>query len=223
MKNLSLAEELLLLALDDESGKLRPLPDRALDYALAGALLAELTRAQRIEVNGNEVRILDETPTGNDPVDLGYVVLKNAEVKSLREALAHLAGDPLALRQKVIRSLVDKEILEEQNNELLWVFHWSRYPLADAEQEEAVKSRLRRLVIDPSAEISENDHLLISLVQACRLHSILFSEEEFKNFRNRINTIAQHDKIGRAVLECVQEIQRAIPELLTYSSPYLSG
>lgn len=217
MKSLFLAEELLLLALDDETGKLRPLPDRALDYALAGALLAELTRAERIEVQNDQVRIIDETPVGNEPVDLGFEVLKEGEVKSLQGALAHLAGDFTALREKVIQSLVEKEILKEEDNEFLWVFHWSRYPLADTQQEEAVKTRLRRLVMNRSEEISENDHLLISLVHACQLDSILFSDTELKTYRERLEAITHHDKIGRAVLECIQEIQRAILEIRTYS------
>ena len=45
MVSLTLAEQLLLLALDDETGKLLSLPDRSLDYALAGAILADLTRS----------------------------------------------------------------------------------------------------------------------------------------------------------------------------------
>ena len=52
MVPLALAEQLLLLALDDETGKLLPLPDRSLDYALAGAIIADLARVGRLMVTG---------------------------------------------------------------------------------------------------------------------------------------------------------------------------
>ena len=217
MVPLTLAEQVLLLALDDESGKLRPLPDRALDYALAGAILADLTRVKRIRVLRDSVEILDRTPVQSEPEDFGLLDLQQVEVTSLRGALSHLAGDAQGLRKRLIEQLLDKGVLREQDREILWVFHVSRYPLADPTSENAVKQRLRKHIRMKDIPLTENDSVLISLVHICRMEDLLLSEKEQETYRERIEDICQNDQIGKAVTACLEEIQKAILEIRTYS------
>lgn len=217
MVPLTLAEQLLLLALDDESGKLLPLPDRALDYALAGAILADLTRVKRIRVERDNIEILDSSPVESSPEDFGLLDLIQADVRSLRGALSHLAGESHGLRKRLIEQLVEKGVLREENKEFLWVFHFSRYPLADPTAESAVKQRLRNRIRMREIPTSEKEHVLISLVHVCQLENLLLSEKEQEQYRERINEICQNDRIGKAVMDCLEEIQKAILEIRTYS------
>ena len=217
MVPLTLAEQLLLLALDDDSGKLLPLPDRALDYALAGAIMADLTRVGRLEITRDTVAILDASPVESVPEDLGLLDLNQANVTSLRGALTHLAGDAHGLRKRVIEQLVKKGVLREDDQEFLWVFHFSRYPLADPSTEAAVKQRLRNRIRDNQIPMSDSDHVLIALLHACQLEKLLLSSEEEGHYRDRIEAITKSDRIGRAVLDCLEEIQKAILEIRTYS------
>jgi hypothetical protein len=217
MVPLTLAEQLLLLALDDETGKLRPLPDRALDYALAGAVLADLTRVGRVKVSRDSIEIADPTPVESKPEDFGLLDLIQGEVTSLRGALSHLAGEAHGLRKRLTDQLVDKGVLREENKEFLWVFHFSRYPLADATSENVVKQRLRNRIRMEDVPMNEMDHVLISLIHVCQLESLLFSDSEREVYRARIEDIWQHDRIGRAVMECIEEIQKAILEIRTYA------
>lgn len=217
MVPLTLAEQLQLLALDDETGKLLPLPDRALDYALAGAILADLTRIGRIEVIRDNVKILDSTPVESVPEDLGLLDLNQANVTSLRGALSHLAGDAHGLRKRIIEQLVKKGVLREEDKEFLWVFHFSRYPLADPSTENAVKQRLRNRIRDSSIPMSDSDHVLVSLIHACQMEDLLLSSGEQAACRERIDEITNSDRIGHAVIECLEEIQKAILEIRTYS------
>ena len=50
---LTLADELLLLALDDTKGSVHSAASLALDYGLVGAVLTELTLNNRLTMNGN--------------------------------------------------------------------------------------------------------------------------------------------------------------------------
>jgi len=80
-----IAEDLLLLLYDDESGK--PIAGSpGLDYALGGAVLIELTLLGKVDiaeageqVKAGRLKILDTTPTGDAVLD---------------ERLAILAGKP---------------------------------------------------------------------------------------------------------------------------------
>lgn len=217
MVPLTLAEQLLLLALDDETGKLLPLPDRALDYALAGAVLADLTRVGRVQVRRDDIEIVDPTPVESKPEDFGLRELVEAEVTSLRGALSHLAGDAHGLRKRLTDQLVEKGVLREEDKEFLWVFHFSRYPLADPTSESAVKQRLRNRIRMKDAPMAEMDHVLISLVHVCQLESLLFADAELEAYQERIADISSHDRIGKAVMDCLEEIQKAILEIRTYS------
>ncbi|MFO7724375.1 MAG: GPP34 family phosphoprotein [Oceanipulchritudo sp.] len=217
MVPLTLAEQLLLLALDDETGKLRPLPDQSLDYALAGAIIADLTRVGRVAVGGETIEIIDRTPVESAPEDIGLQELAKAEITNLRGALSHLAGDAHGLRKRLIGQLVEKRILKEEDREFLWVFHFSRYPLADPTAENAIRQRLRNRILKKEVPASETDRVLISLVHVCDLESLLLSEEEREAHAERIREIWSRDRIGKAVMDCLEEIQKAILEIRTYS------
>ena len=217
MVRLTLAEQLLLLALDDDTGKLLPLPDRALDYALAGALIADLSRVDRIEITRDTLQVIDPSPVESVPEDLGLLDLIQANVTSLRGALAHLAGDAHGLRKRVTEQLVAKGVLREEDREFLWIFHYSRFPLADAPTENAVKQRLRNRIRDASIPLGNRDHVLISLIHTCELEHLLLSPEEKDLCRGRIQEISEDDRIGHAVSDCLEEIQKAILEIRTYS------
>ena len=217
MVPLTSAEQLLLLALDDETGKLLPLPDRALDYALAGAILADLTRVDRVKVTRDSIEILDSTPVESTPEDFGLLELVQADVSSLRGALSHLAADAHGLRKRLTDQLVSKGVLLKEGKDFLWVFHISRYPLADPTSENAVRQRLRNRIRMEDVPIRKIDQLLISLVHVCQLEFLLFSDEEQKKYAGRIEEISKQHRIGRAVTECLGEIQKAILEIRTYS------
>ncbi len=62
---LNLMEELLLLALDDEKGKIIFSSSSALPYGLRGALLLELTLANKIDIVNKKLVVIDNTPTNN--------------------------------------------------------------------------------------------------------------------------------------------------------------
>lgn len=217
MVRLTLAEQLLLLALDDETGKLLPLPDRALDYALAGAILADLTRVGRVEITRDTMRVVDPSPVESVPEDLGLLDLVQANVASLKGALSHLAGDAHGLRMRVTEQLVAKGVLREEDKEFLWIFHFSRYPLSDEETENAIKQRLRNRLRDPAIPLSFRDHVLISLIHTCELEHLLLSPQEKDLCRARIQAISDEDRIGHAVTDCLEEIHKAILEIRTYS------
>ena len=70
---LNLMEELLLLALDDEKGKIISSSSCALPYGLRGALLLELFLAEKIDIVDKKIGVIDKSNTGNEV--LGFTLL----------------------------------------------------------------------------------------------------------------------------------------------------
>ena len=65
--------------------------------------------------------------------------------------------------------------------------------------------------------MSDSDHVLLALVHTCQLEDLLLSAEEQVAYRERMEAIVASDRIGKAVEECLEEIQKAILEIRTYS------
>lgn len=61
---ITLAEEIMLLSLDDESGSVKQ--RQSVGWAVAGALLLELVLAERVRVSGKYLELVDSPPTGRN-------------------------------------------------------------------------------------------------------------------------------------------------------------
>ena len=91
---LRFAEELLLL--EDQSGKVLRLPDRSLQYALAGSVLMDLTLEGRIDTDPDRLILVDSTPTGDDLVDPILADIVNGGDHNVHYWLTHAARSCLA-------------------------------------------------------------------------------------------------------------------------------
>ena len=65
--SITLAEEILLLLLDEEKGTLPPVPQLTLHFVLAGAVLMELAIQNRIDSHIETLEIIDKEPL-NEPI-----------------------------------------------------------------------------------------------------------------------------------------------------------
>lgn len=213
---LTYAEEILLLALDDETGALRPLPINALRYALAGALLVELALTQRIDTDLQGLYVINAKPLGEPLLDplLARLTQSAGDGLPTSEAL-ELVGEVIPdLQDQVLQELVAKGILNQVEHRILWVFSQRRYPVADDREVQEVRARLRSLVL--SDEIPEpRDAILIALANACRLLDSLFSESELARLRPRIDALSRLELIGREVADAIQLISRVVAESMT--------
>ncbi len=118
---LRFAEEILLLALDEKSGRLHPLPERALEFALAGAVLAELAFIDRIDTDAKQLIIKDASPMGDPILDEALKYLPKDEPKlTIQKALARIALKADKLQDLLFAELVRKGILNQQEKKFLW-------------------------------------------------------------------------------------------------------
>jgi len=204
---LNFSEEILLLALDDQTGELRGVSQAALSHALAGAVLMELALRNRIDTDLKELIVVSTEPTGDPVMDktLGLLAAspKPMPIRHWVRTLLELSAE---IRETTLDHLVGKGILKREESRFLWVFSTRRYPQLHGEEREEVRARLRRLVL--SDEIPEpRDVVLISLLEACRLSQDYFSEAELPRALPRLRLLARMDLIGQQVTRVLREIE----------------
>jgi len=213
---LTCAEELLLLAHDEQSGQFANLQDLLMNTALAGAVLMDLALLNRVDTDLHSLIVLDRSPTGEKVLDfaLNAIGTLPAKTKTI-DALDVLRRQGNELEQQVIARLIEHGILKEQEGRFLWVFETRRYPLIDGKELREVKRRIADLLL--SDEIPDpRDIVIIALAQSCGLLNRVFSESELRSAQDRIDQIAKMDLIGQAMTDMMVELNAALTKLLPY-------
>jgi len=207
-----LAEDLLLLLLDDVSGK-RTTDTTRLDYALGGALLLELAMAGRLDVTekqgwlGRErVEVLDATPTGDDLLDDALTRLCTAKGRDPQSAVTSLSKH---LRATLLERLAQRGVLRRESDRILGVFPRDRWPLKDATRETQLRGRLHDVLVVGLAP-DPNTSALIALLSAIdQAHKVVDAPDR-KAVKHRAKAISDDEWAGAAVRKAVQAAQAAV-------------
>ncbi|MDR0868559.1 MAG: GPP34 family phosphoprotein [Planctomycetota bacterium] len=208
---LTFAEELLLLALDDEEGVVRSLPQVSLDTAIAAALLEELSFLRKIDATPTMIYVAEPSRMRFD--DLLDEVLKLLIAEDYQRPIVYWLNEIVEriprLTDRVLNGLVEKKILKRENRKIWWVFEEPCYPVADNEEILAVKTRLRRII--ESDEIPmPRDATIISLARACRLFLAVFTPEERRRYAPRLDQIAKFSMVGQALSKSLRDFEQTI-------------
>ncbi|MFG1881778.1 GPP34 family phosphoprotein [Micromonospora sp. NPDC049102] len=186
MTGVALAEELLLLAYDDSTGK-ATMPRISLDLGMAAAVLVELALAGRIAYADGSLAVVDPTPTGEPITD---------------EVLARIAADtphtPASwvqrlrhgLRDKILGDLCTQGVVRDVDETELGFIHVHRYPVVDSSVEADTRQRLADALAGAAAP-DERTAALATLVVVLRMESALgVSGDEAATARRRLEEIA---------------------------------
>lgn len=207
---MSIADEILLLAHDDTSGK-RIGAAINVDAALAAALLVELVLAERISVTPAEagwrergkVTVLNSSPTDDPDLDTLLARLGEREGQKVKSLVRPTAwrGVAKGLRDRRLAALVRQGILAEERTEVLGL---RRYPTLDAAPEREVRTRLRSALIDGLTP-TERTVALVALLHASGIVTKVFAAEDKKLVKARAKQLSQGDWAAKAVKDAIAE------------------
>ena len=221
MTQLTFTEEIVLLALDDKSGAQLHLPVTALSYGLAGAVLADLAVAGKIDTDPERVTVLDPSPTG-DPLLDPWLTLISAETtpRSVAYWLSVLSDRQKEIEQPALDRLMTRGILRREDKKILWVIGLRRYPTVDGHERTEVRTRLGQLILGEDLP-DPRDAILISLLRGCRLTDHIFEGPEFAAREQRLVTLAKMDLVGREVATATNEAIVALTAAMNASVPHM--
>ncbi len=201
--SLSIPEELLLLSMDDEKGRLVSSDSIILRFVLAGAILDDLVLRKEIEIQDGKVVAWTGEPVGDPILDpaIERLTRKN-KVKKLSYWIQQLAKDYRDMRTILLKKMVALGALREELHYFLWVFPYDRYPTDNTRIEDRIRDRIRDSLFgrDP---ISARDAVILSLIYASRLEAEVFGQESAREARERIATLRKQYGIGSAVTNAI--------------------
>lgn len=221
MPQLTFTEEIVLLALDDKTGAPLPLPVTALGYGLAGAVLADLAVAGKIDTDTKKLIVLDPTPTGDPLLDpwLAMIVAEKT-IHPVAHWLAVLSDRQGEIEQPALDRLIQRGILQRQDKKILWVIGLRRYPTVDGHERTEVRTRLGQLILGDDLP-DPRDATLLSLLSGCCLTGNIFEGPEFAARDHRLATLAKMDLVGREVAAATSEAIDALCSAMNASVPHM--
>lgn len=186
MTGVALAEELLLLAYDDETGK-ATMPRISLDLGMAAAVLVELALANRIAYDDGNLAVTDPTPVGESVID---EVLERMAADTPKSPSSWVQRLRHGLRDRILGDLVSQGVVRDVEETELGFIVVHRYPLADPAAEEDARLRLSAALADGQLP-DERTAALATLVAVLRMEPALgIDGEAAVDARRRLEEIA---------------------------------
>ena len=199
MKHLTLADEIVVLMLRDDTGAINPARAASANIAIAGGLLMELSLLGRIDTDLTSLFIVDPNPVGDELLDhamreIAAEPSKRPSVWWINQFGVH-GGD---LSRKVLGRLVEAGILREEDRQFLWVLSRRAYPKNSGREEREAKARLMSVIFDDVVP-TPRDTLLLSLADSTGVLDDMLSSEEMHKASTRIAEVIALEEIGRSV------------------------
>lgn len=207
---MKLYEGLMLLALNEEKGTMS---GAYIEYSVAAAVLAELLLLQRIRVvrdDKDKVELIDDSPTGDRVMDEALAKIGAAKRRRKLKDWVSSIGHISKLKHKVAAQLVEDGIVELEEKKVLWLFTQKVYPEVNAKPEQELRYEMRRLVLDKPLDIDPRVALMVSLAQSARLLNQVFSKQELKANKERIENISKGEELGAIAKEVVAAVEVAV-------------
>ncbi len=188
----TLTEELFLLSLREGTNSVNLPHSSTLPYALAGAMLVELSLRDRIRVeDGKWIIPVDNLPEEDDErlKELLADIHASTKPRKITHWINQVGAKGEELERKLLTALVKRGVLKEEKKKFLWVIPFTEYSQQDASAKYLRKQQLRDIVLG-GKEPDKQSLVLLSLMKSIDLLGQIFTQDEMKAARSRIEEMS---------------------------------
>ena len=204
-----LTEELVLLMLNEQNGYLEMVPGWDFSCVMAGAVIADLALANRIDTDLEALHLIDPTPTGDKLLDPTLKeISETAEALDTQYWIERNTNRSEEIVTVTLERLVEKQILDFESGGF-WtlsrvVSRTGSYPAADGATREEAKARVLGVIMNNDVIPDPRDIILVGLMHTCGGFKLLLSDEDYEERLERIEDVARMDLVGRSVSSAVK-------------------
>jgi hypothetical protein len=206
-----IAEDLLLLLLDDETGALRA--SSQIQVALGGAVLAELALGDHVVVGEKQgfwhtAKVRAKDPRPEHPLLAEAWTTVGEKERSAQDLVSRLGK---GLKDRIATDLAGRGLLRREEDRVLGVFPRTRWPAADSTHEAGVRRELEA-ALHQGQEPQPRAGSLVAILSALdQAHKVLdhpgMSNGEVKK---RAKAIAQGDWAAKGVADAIAATNAAV-------------
>lgn len=205
---LILAEQLLLLFLDDEKGS-----DQASwggDPGLAGAILLDLTAQRALAEDDGDLVAVSGAALQHPLLAAAHAVIESSDKRrNAKGWVGRLPKELKPLRARTAELLVERGVLTEERRKILGLFPSTRFPAADPRPERELRERLRAVLLG-ERQPTPQDAMLIALLIPYDQVKRLVPRDRRKDAQRRAKEVAEGGAAAKAVDDTLKGIQAAV-------------
>jgi hypothetical protein len=212
-----LAEELLLLALDDETGRITV---SEIDKGLAGAVLIELALLGRVRVaeRNESVRtgrlmVLPGAEPAHPVLLAGLATVDDRAGRKPEHVIDALGR---SLRDRLADGLVEAGVLRREKHKVLGLFPTRRLPANDVTHERTVREKIAAALAGDTPD--DRTAALVALLSALDAVTSVFEVPDKRAAKRRAKEIAEGQWAAAAVRKAVQAVQAATMAAITVAT-----
>lgn len=202
----SLPEELVLLAVEDDGGIAHTAGTAGFSMALIGACLVELNLAGAIDADLDALHVLDAAPGRGGALDAVLAELAAGPGAKVEEWVLRLFPSADRLMRATLDSLVARGILARGERRFLWVLKERSYPMQDDREQKDAKRRIVDTLLRDEIP-TPHDAVLLGLAIAGGLLQAFLSHAEIARLESRIADVGGLDLIVRGVESALKKDQ----------------
>ncbi len=202
----SISSEILLLALDDQKGSVRMNFSTTLDIALAGGQLMELAMAGRVTIEDKRV-IAHDGPPLEDPI-LQASFARIQEQDKPKKADNMIAKLTKGLRKRMLAQLAEQGVVRVEERKMFGLIPRNRYPEVNGTVEDAVRHRLRAVILHNQVP-DERTAALAVVIQAADLQATILNRAERRASKQRLKELARGAVLSPAIASAVASAKAA--------------
>jgi hypothetical protein len=212
---LTMLEEVVLLAVDEATGRLRSTREFGTAYALVGAVFFDLALARRIDTDTEDIHIIDNNPTGDPTLDRVLSAMsERRDVKTVRDWIESIFMERYDLEGEALGSLIARGILRHEKSKLLWIIDVERFPMVNERQQQHVKLRLADAILSDGIPVTR-DIMLVSIAEPCGLLGYVLSESQILARQERIRMLCNLETISRKAADAIISLDMSLRQAMT--------
>jgi golgi phosphoprotein 3 len=194
---LTIPEEILLLSVNESGGEIPN--DKRFETIIAASILMDLALHNRLDSDLEKLIRVSDEKTSDTVLDQALeMIFENTQKEDPAYWISQIAVRSREFIEYLVASLTLKQVLKVEDQKLFWFFSKRKYPPMKDKEIKEVKLRVRDLVF--SNDIPDvRDMVIVSLLHYGELHSLVFSDSELKQYKERIENLAKMDLIGQAI------------------------
>ena len=208
-----IAEDLLLLLLDEDKGSVSLSVSDSAETALGGAVLAELAIIGAVTVEERTSRWKAPKVTVTGPVPEDRVLADACDVVGEKERSAQDLVDRLGkgLVKTLGDRMADRGILERRQTRLLGLIPRTRWPVVDKSHEEEVRRALTAVLVQGATPDDRTGALVALLAAIDRAHKVVDHDGmSRRDVKKRAKEVADGEWAAKAVRDAVQAAYAAV-------------
>ncbi len=202
-----LAEDLLLLAWNDDSGRPHGSLAVQLNPAIGGALLLDLALRDRLRLEVDQPRA-STRPTGDELLDEIARQIRDGPRRRKLKGWVRKVGTT-ARRDQVRDRLVARGLLAPEERKVLGLFTSTRHRLSDGSEVERLSAEVRR-VLGGGRPPDDRTTARVALVGATAVLDQLVPRGERGAARDRSKELAETSPVAAAARAVIRDTQAAV-------------